>query len=170
MKQFNSIKQHVTNSLKVYYSYFRDCYNLDEYTTFIAEKVSYKHGPLECELPGFPFIDAMFKDSATMGKIFTCRLLSKMYQSGYDLVVSSQVDVDQSSSSTLFFKKVVIDTRESTKVLCVALGGFLDNKVILLNHTEEVAQVVERAIKINWEQGKEYNCMKKRLKNLLYFA
>ena len=39
------------------------------------------------------------------------------------------------------------------KMLCVAMGGYLDDKISLLNHTEIVYETVKRAICTNWQFG-----------------
>ena len=50
-----------------------------------------KYGAVQFKLPGCPFETDMSKDDATIGKVFTLKLLEGMYSLGYDFVTSSDL-------------------------------------------------------------------------------
>ena len=69
---------------------------------------------------------------------------------GYDLQIGSDLMRNRHAAGTLFFRKVASE-RPSALVVCVAPEKW--DTITLLNHSESVKIVVEKAIKDAWPPG-----------------
>ena len=137
--------------------------------TEIAAKCGYTRGPIieSCGIlkmnvgDNLTFHPGVGKSKATLGKFFIIRLLEKMYNLGYELLVSSDL-ARQSDNSTMFFSKSKVphENRRSARVCCIAPGGapgndhsFKSNRLVLLKHDELVKTAVLLALQEAWPNG-----------------
>ena len=109
-----------------------------------------KLGVMQFTMAANLFVSQSGKEAATMGKLFCIRLLEELHTMGYDLQISSDLTRDRYSASALFFKKVA-NERPAARIVCVAPGK--EDRLILMNHTERVKNMVEDAIGNAWPSG-----------------
>jgi len=94
------------------------------------------------------------RELTTMGQLFCIKIIEDLYKMGYDLDNGSHPQIpaynEYNSTFTLWFKKVGGD-RPWIKVICVALERL--NKIILINHNDQVKSFVEEAVENAWPLG-----------------
>ena len=82
-----------------------------------------------------------------MGQLFCIKIIEDLHKMGYDLDIDSHPQIpaynEYNSTCTIWFKKVGGD-RPWVKVICVALEKL--NKIILINHNDQVKSIVEEAV------------------------
>merc|ERR1712088_398629 len=105
------------------------------------------------------------KKAATMGKLLCIKIIEELHKIGYDLQISSDLMRTEESASTLFFKKVAGERRQ-TKVICVALGS--SDRITLINHNDGVKTMVENAIQDTWPSGVQSRKEEKVLGHVLH--
>ena len=109
-------------------------------------------GAIQIILPELPFKTKSFQRSANIGKLFIIRLLELMNASGYDFQFSSDLSRWKDQSS-LFFKKSPNANRGRPwkRIVCVAPGN--SDRLILMNHDQQVIDAVQSAITNTWQPG-----------------
>ena len=90
------------------------------------------------------------KEEATLGKLLCIWLLEELHKMGYDLQIGSDLTRKWRAAGTLFFRKGASE-RPSALVVCVAPEKW--DTITLLNHSESVKTVAEKAIKDTWPPG-----------------
>jgi len=94
------------------------------------------------------------RELATMGQLFCIKIIEDLHKMGYDLDIDSLPQIpaynEYNSTCNLWFKKVTGD-RPWVKVICVALEKL--NKIILINHDDQVKSIVEEAVENAWPLG-----------------
>lgn len=94
------------------------------------------------------------RELTTMGQLFCIKIIEDLHKIGYDLDIDSHPQIpaynEYNSTCTLWFKKVTGD-RPWVKVICVALEKL--NKIILINHNDQVKSIVEEAVENAWALG-----------------
>ena len=87
------------------------------------------------------------RELTTMGQLFCIKIIEDLHKMGYDLDIDSHPQIpaynEYNLTCTLWFKKVTGD-RPWVKVICVALEKL--NKIILINHNDQVKSIVEEAV------------------------
>jgi hypothetical protein len=114
--------------------------------------VKSKYGAYQISLPGRPFITGSLKDSAIIGKMFIVRLLEVMQANNYDFLFSSDL-ARMWDQSSLFFRKSsdMAPERAVKRVVCIAPGS--TDKLILMNHSQQITDTVRESIKSAWTRG-----------------
>jgi len=94
------------------------------------------------------------RELATMGQLFCIKIIEDLHKMGYDLDIDSLPQIpaynEYNSTCNLWFKKVTGD-RPWVKVIYVALEKL--NKIILINHNDQVKSIVEEAVENAWPLG-----------------
>ena len=94
------------------------------------------------------------RELATMGQLFCIKIIEDLHKMGYDLDNGSHPQIpaynEYNSTCNLWFKKVTGD-RPWVKVIYVALEKL--NKIILINHNDQVKSIVEEAVENAWPLG-----------------
>jgi len=94
------------------------------------------------------------RELATMGQLFCIKIIEDLHKMGYDLDIDSHPQIpaynEYNSTCNLWFKKVTGD-RPWVKVICVALEKL--NKIILINHNDQIKSIVEEAFENSWPLG-----------------
>jgi len=94
------------------------------------------------------------RELATMGQLFCIKIIEDLHKMGYDLDIDSYPQIpaynEYNSTCNLWFKKVTGD-RPWVKVIYVALEKL--NKIILINHDDQVKSIVEEAVENAWPLG-----------------
>merc|ERR1711963_923506 len=94
------------------------------------------------------------RELATMGQLFCIKIIEDLHKMGHDLDNGSHPQIPAynkyNSTCNLWFKKVTGD-RPWVKVIYVALEKL--NKVILINHNNQVKSNVEEAVENAWPLG-----------------
>ena len=109
-----------------------------------------KLGVLQFTMAADLFVTASGKEPATMGKLFCIKILEELHKIGFDLVIGSDLMRARFSASALFFRKVA-EERPPAKMICVAPGK--EDRMILINHDNQVKSMVEEAVRNAWPSG-----------------
>jgi hypothetical protein len=110
-----------------------------------------KLGTVQLTMANKLFIENNGKKAATLGKLLLVWLLEELHGTGWQLLLSADLDRFLVQAATLFFQRTTREGPGLVRVVCVAPGEW--DKIILINHDERVKAAVVDAIEESWPPG-----------------